>query len=219
MKKILSDHDRDWLNLRIVETEKCTNTQIVLAVIKRSDSYAEIPWRAFALGASVAGLLFFILNLLLNYWISQAMVLIAVAATLFGGATFALLAVFVPGFAKLFLSAHRAEVEVRQYAESLFLERELFATSKRMGMLLLISLFEQQVILLPDKGVRNRLTMDALRKVITPMTLLLKRNEISKALEDGLKQLSFILEAKTDGGLANGNENNLPNEIIEEKGV
>jgi putative membrane protein len=219
MKKILSDHDRDWLNLRIVETEKCTNTQIMLAVIKRSDSYAEIPWKAFALGASVAGLLFFILNLLLYYWISQAMVLIAVAATLFVGAAFALLAVFVPGFAKLFLSTHRAEVEVRQYAESLFLERELFATSNRVGMLLLISLFERQVILLPDKGVRNRLTMDALRKVITPMTLLLKRNEISKALEDGLKQLSLILEAKTDGGLANGNENDLPNEIIEEKGV
>lgn len=219
MKKILSDHDRDWLNLRIVETEKCTNTQIVLAVIKRSDSYAEIPWKAFALGASVAGLLFFILNLLLHYWISQAMVLIAVAATLFVGAAFALLAVFVPGFAKLFLSTHRAEVEVRQYAESLFLERELFATSNRVGMLLLISLFERQVILLPDKGVRNRLTIDALRKVITPMTLLLKRNEISKALEDGLKQLSLILEAKTDGGLANGNENDLPNEIIEEKGV
>jgi putative membrane protein len=87
------------------------------------------------------------------------------------------------------------------------------------GILLLISLFERQVILLPDKGVRNRLTMDALRKVITPMTLLLKRNEISKALEDGLKQLSLILEVKTDGGLANGNENDLPNEIIEEKGV
>jgi hypothetical protein len=51
------------------------------------------------------------------------------------------------------------------------------------------------------------------------MTLLLRRNEISKALEDGLKQLSLILEAKTDGGLANGNENDLPNEIIEEKGV
>jgi putative membrane protein len=219
MKKILSDHDRDWLNLRIVETEKCTNTQIVLAVIKRSDSYAEIPWKAFALGASVAGLLFFILNLLLYYWISQAMVLIAVAATLFVGAAFALLAVFVPGFAKLFLSTHRAEVEVRQYAESLFLERELFATSNRVGMLLLISLFERQVILLPDKGVRNLLTMDALLKVITPMTLLLKRNEISKALEDGLKQLSLILEAKTDGVLANANENDLPNEIIEEKGV
>jgi putative membrane protein len=219
MKKNLSDHDRGQLNLRIAEIEKRTNSQIVLAVIERSDSYTELPWKAFALGASVAGLLFFILNLLLIYWISHTVVLIAVAATLSVGVVFSLLAVFVPGFAKLFLSAHRAEEEVRQYAESLFLARELFATSKRTGILLLVSLFERQVILLPDKGISNRLTMDAMQNVITSMTLLLKRNEVSRALEDGLKQISLILEAKAHGGSADRDKNELPNEIIEEKGV
>jgi putative membrane protein len=219
MKNILSDYDRDQLNLRIAETEKCTNAQIVLAVIKRSDSYAELPWKAFALGASVTSLLFFILNLLIKYWISHTTVLIAAALPLFVGALFALLTVFIPGFAKLFLATHRAEVEVLQYAESLFLERELFATNKRTGILLLISLFERQVLLLPDKGIRNSLTIDEKRNVITSMTLLLKRNEVSKAFEVGLKQISLILEARTNGGLAIRDKNELPNEIIEEKGV
>ena len=125
---------------------------------------------------------------------------------------------FVRGFARLFLSAHRAEAEVRQYAESLFLRRELFATGGRTGVLLLVSLFERQVILLPDKGLSNRLTKEAMRDVIAPMTSSLAKNDIIRALEDGLERLSRILEAAAPGGQV-GKENELPNEIIEEKGV
>ena len=51
MKQILSDSDRTLLDKHIAETEKQTGAQIVLASIMRSDSYAEIPWKAFAFGA------------------------------------------------------------------------------------------------------------------------------------------------------------------------
>jgi len=217
MKKILSDHERDQLNQLVADMENRMDAQIVLAVVKRCDSYAELPWKAFALGASIAGLVFFILNLLLLYWVSQTMLLIALLSTLSTGIVFALLTVFMPVFARLFLSPHRAELEVQQYAESLFLTRELFATRNRTGILLLISSFEKQVYLLPDKGVQ--LTMDEKRNIIAPMTLLLKRNMVSKAMEEGLRHLSIFLETNTHGKSDNGIENELPNEIIEEKGV
>jgi putative membrane protein len=216
MERILSDHERSRLDARIAEAEKRTKAQIVLAVIKRSDAYAELPWKAFALGASIAGLLVFILDLLFYYWISHAMALVAVGVTLAAGAALALLTVFVPGFARLFLSAHRAELEVRQYAESLFLTREMFATGRRTGILLLVSLFERQVVLLPDKGLSNRLTRDAMRDVIAPMSSSLARNEINRALEAGLERLTLILEAMAPGGTV---ENELSHEIIEEKGA
>ena len=120
MERILSDHEHSRLDECIAEAEKRTKAQIVLAVIKRSDAYAELPWKAFALGASIAGLLVFILDLIFYYWISHAMALVAVGVTLAAGAVLALLTVFVPGFARLFLSAHRAELEVRQYANRSF---------------------------------------------------------------------------------------------------
>jgi putative membrane protein len=217
MERILSDDEHSRLDERIAEAEKRTKAQIVLAVIKRSDAYAELPWKAFALGVSIAGLLVCILDLLLYYWISHTMVLIAMAATLVVGAALALLTVFLPGFARLFLSAHRAEVEVRQYAESLFLTREMFATGRRTGILLLVSLFERQVVLLPDKGLSNRLTRDAMRDVIAHMSSSLARNEINRALEDGLERLTLILEAMAPGGTVD--ENELSHEIIEEKGA
>lgn len=213
MNKILSDHDRAQLDGLITETEKRTNTQIVLAVIKRSDSYAEIPWKAFAMGASITGLLLFIGNLFVSYWIVQSSVMIAIAATLFAGVVFALLTVFVPTFAKAFLSNSRSTVEVQQYAESLFLKRELFATSKRRGILVLISLFERRVIVLPDKGLNNQLTEAEMQKIIAPMLSSLKRNDVKSAFEEGLKHLSAV------PGLAeplDNFKNELPNNIIEE---
>ena len=215
MKLILSDQDRGRLDALITKIEKRTNTQIVLAVIQRSDSYAELPWKAFALGTSLTGLLVFIVNLLFISWWPGVTVPIAVAGILSGGALFVLLTVLIPGFAKRFLSDFRAEVEVQQYAESLFLSRELYATSKRTGILVLVSLFERKVVILPDKGLINQLTKDAMQRMIVSMTLLLKRNEISQAFEAGLKQLSHILGENVQGI----GENELPDEIIEENGV
>jgi putative membrane protein len=215
MKRTLSDHDRSRLDGLIAETEKRTKTQIVLALIRRSDTYAELPWKAFALGASVAGLLVFILDLPLYDWYPRVTVLAVAAVILASGAAFALLTVLVPGFAKHFLSSHRAEVEVRQYAESLFLARELFATSSRTGILLLVSLFERKVVILPDKGLGKQLTGEAMHGVITSMTPFLKRNDVYRAFEAGLEQLTRVLGTAVQGT----GENELPDEIIEEKGV
>jgi putative membrane protein len=143
-----------------------------------------------------------------------------VAATLASGAVFALLTVFVHGFARFFLSTHRATVEVRQYAESLFLSRELFATSERTGLLMLVSLFERQVFILPDKGLGNRLTGEAMGNIIAKMTPLLARNKVNIALENGLEQISRVLETSAEVGPAGATgENELPDEIIEAKGL
>jgi putative membrane protein len=209
MKPALSDQERNRLDKRIVETEKRTNTQIVLSVIKRSDTYTELPWIAFALGASLAGLLIFILNLLFDDWVPPITLPTAVASILAFGAVFALLTVLIPGFAKWFLAAHRTEVEVQQYAES------LFATSKRTGLLLLVSLFERKVVLLPDKGLHSQLTEAAMQSVIAAMTPFLKRKKLCQAFEAGLERLSDIVGTSVPGT----GENELPNEIIEEKGV
>lgn len=56
MKHTLNDEERRKLDQHIADEEKRTGAQVVLAVIERSDSYAELPWKAFALGASTSGL-------------------------------------------------------------------------------------------------------------------------------------------------------------------
>lgn len=215
MKLRLSDHDRSRINLRVDETEKRTRTQIVLTVIQRSDTYAELPWKAFSLGASVAGLLLVLMDWWLYDWYPHVTALITIVGILACGALLALLTVMFPRFARCFLSDHRAEVEVQQYAKSLFLERELFATQKRTGILLLISLFERRVVVLPDKGLDGLLKENDVQNIIAAMTPLLKRKQVSQAFDAGLDQLSHILTTTAP----DASNDELPNEIIEEEGV
>jgi len=212
---MLTDEDGNVLNTLIAATEKRTNAQIVLALIQRSDNYTELPWKAFALGSSAAGLLVFLHDLIFYGWQPQMTVLPAVCTILGTGAVLAFLTLLIPGFARLFLSTHRAETEVRQYAEALFLSRELFATSKRTGILLLVSLFERNVVILPDKGLNDILSENILHGIIREMTQFLKQRAARRAFEAGLEKLAAALGS----GLPGTGKNELPDEIIEEKGA
>jgi putative membrane protein len=215
MKRALSDQERIHLDQRVAEAEKRTGAQIVLAVIERSDSYLELPWKAFALGASIASFVVVMLDMLRPGWTTGHVSLLAVATTLLAGAASALFCVLVPAFGRLFLNAHRAETEVRQHAQSLFLTRELFATHQRTGILLLVSVFERQVVLLPDRGLHKRLSQDGMQKIINRMGVALASGQFARALEDGLNGLEEVLASTAPAGPG---ENELPNSIIEEKG-
>jgi putative membrane protein len=215
MKQYLSETDRSRLDKKIAEAEAKTSAQIVLASVKRSDSYAEIPWKAFAFGISVAGLTVFLFDMLYLQWVTNTMILLSVAVIFATGIIFVFLTLLFPGFARLFLSAHRKETETLQYAESLFLSHELFATEGRRGVLLLVSYFEKQVVILPDKGVRNRLRTDVMNNIISKMTQDLRRNNVRNAMETGLEELTAAL-CYTAQAVSDKNE--LSNEIIEEDG-
>jgi putative membrane protein len=216
MKQILTDKDRSLLDRRIAETERQTGAQIVLASVQRSDTYAEIPWKAFALGASITSLLMLFLDLYVLGWLTETLILISLASIPGAGAIFALLTVLFPRFARLFLSPQRKETETMQYAESLFLSNELFSTGGRRGILLLVSLFERQVHILPDTGVRELLSQEVLKLVISNMTVDLKRNELRKAMETGLDGIHVALASPVPGG---DGRNELSNDIIEEEGI
>ena len=216
MKQVLSGADRSLLDRRIAETEKQTRAQIVLASVLRSDSYAEIPWKAFAIGASLASLILILLDLFVFGWVTNSLILSSLAAILATGAIFALLSVFLPGFGRLFLSNQRKETETMQYAESLFLSNELFSTEDRRGILLLVSQFERKVVILPDKGVRNLLSSEVLKDVISNMRLHLRRNELRQAMETGLDGIHAALGSPVSGWTG---KNELPDEIIEEEGL
>ncbi|HSH71098.1 MAG TPA: hypothetical protein VK997_14350, partial [Deferrisomatales bacterium] len=158
MGRTLTGQERERLEGRVAEAEARTGTQLVVAVIDRCDTYPELPWKAFALGVVAASLAGWAARVaLVPGTLAPGEALAGTVAVLAAGAAAALLSVFLPAFARLFLDAQRAELETRQYAESLFLSRELFATTRRNGVLLLVGMFERQVVVLPDRGLIERL--------------------------------------------------------------
>lgn len=216
MKHTLNVEERGQLDQRIADVEKRTGAQIVLAVIERADAYPEIPWKAFALGTSIAGFFVLGMNLLWPVTSSMTAALLAIVMVLGAGAALALLCVLAPDFARLFLPAHRAEEETRQYAESLFLSKQMFATTKRQAVLLLVSIFERQIFVLPDTGLTQKLNQETTDKIIKHMRPYLIAGKSARALDAGLKKLAEIIAGD---GQPEAFVNELPNDIIEEKGA
>jgi putative membrane protein len=198
--------------------EQNTGTEIVAAVVDKSDAYPEIPWKAFALGVTLAAMLLVVRMFIAGNWAAPAQTVLNMAFLLGAGAAAAAPTMFWPGYARLFLDRIRAEGEVAQYAKDLFLERELFATKDRNSLLVLISFFEHQVMILSDVGLRGSLGPDTLDKAIAQMAPALRMGDCFQSLTQGLKALEAVLLNAGLKGTAQV-RNELPNQLIQQKGA
>jgi len=205
------------LDALVVRLESATGIQIVPAIVGRADSYDEIPWAAFGLGAAFTALTLVLSDRVRPDWVTASTAATHATAVLGAGALCTLLAMFLPAIGRLLLHRRRTEVEVRQYAESLFLRRALFATRARTGLLVLVSLFERRIEIIADTGFDGRVTSAEWQQVVARMTPHLRNHRPFEALRDALTAIETLLGAK--GFRGTGGDNELPNAAIEERGA
>ncbi len=206
------------IDTRVARIEARTGVQIATAVVHRSDAYTELPWKAFALGASLAGFALVAADAWNPQWVMSSTALLHTSVVLLTAATAALVAMFVPGFARMLLRRHRAETEVRRYAESLFFRRRLFRTRDHAAVLILVSLFERRIEIIADEGLDTRVTPEAWDGVMTRMAPHLRGRRAADALKEALEAVETLLvqrgfHRQPDAADA------LPNRTIEEGGV
>jgi putative membrane protein len=214
----LSKTEIDALDLQIARVHAATGVRVVAAEIGKADTYEELPWRAFALGASLAALAVVCADRFGPSWRSPHQALLSALIPLAAGAVAALLAIVVPAFGRLFLHGVRCELEVGQYAQTLFLRRELFNTPHRDAVLILVSRFERRVHILPDTGLHDTVGDTEWRTVIERMKPALREVRIADALQAGLAAVEEILvRAGYKAGAGTGSEP--PEPLIEEKGA
>jgi putative membrane protein len=214
----LSAGERKRLDAAVARVESRTGAQIVVACVRKSDTYPELPWKAFACAASIAALAVAAGEMWRPGWSSVAVSLWVSLSILGAGAGAALLAVLVPRFARLFLRDARAEAEAQHHAKIMFFDRELFATGERCAVLLFVSVLERHIVVLPDKGVRARVPDTIWNGVIEVMRAPLARGQRADAIGAGLAAIEAALLAH---GLHGGPQkhNELPAGIIEGKGA
>lgn len=202
---------------RVASLEAARGVEVVTAVISRADSYPEVPWKAFALGASLAALATTIGVLLDPGWDAFQAVIETTVVVLAAGGVLALATVWITPLARVLIPAVRREVEVRQYAQGLFLEHDLHRTRRRDGTLILVSLLERQVVVLADRGVSEKVAQEELDRVVAAVTSTLARASLAAALLAGIVQLDEILSRHGFNALA-GDTNELGDAVIERQG-
>jgi putative membrane protein len=202
----------------VARIEARTGVQIATAIVRRSDAYTELPWKAFALGASLAAFALVAAGARSPQWVISSTALLDTAVILLTGATAALITMFVPAFARLLLRRHRAAIEVRRYAESLFFRRRLFRTRERTAVLILVSLFERRIEIIADEGLDTRVTAAAWNGVVARMTPHLRGQRPFDALKEALDIVDTLLVQRGFHGRPDAPDE-LPNQPIEEGSV
>lgn len=204
--------DASAIERAIARVEAATGAQVVAAVVPRADDYPEAPWRAFALVAAVATLAVVVLDALRPQWTSTGTLLWqALAILLFGGLS-AIAARYVPMVRRWFIGEARAQLEVRQHAEVLFLSRELFATPQRSAVLILVAELERRVVVVPDAGFRGRVASEQWRSVVAAMQPALRAGRTREAFERGLAELQSLLNRS--GYTGGDGANRLPDALV-----
>jgi len=207
----------DTVKVRVAGLEAASGVEVVTAVIARADSYPEVPWKAFALGASLAALAAAVMALFEPGWDASVAVVETAVAVLAVGGALGLGTVWITPFARVFIPAERREAEVRQYAQALFLEHGLHRTRRRDGILVLASLLEHQVVVLADRGVSEKCAAGEIDSVVATVTSALSRKSLADALLAGLEQLDGIL-ARHGFRAQAGDTNELPDTVIQQRG-
>ncbi len=213
----LSSAEAAAIDRQVEAIEARTGVQIATAIVGKSDTYVELPWKAFAVGASLTAFGVVAADVWQPQWVTAATPLLEAITILGVGATGALAAIFVPPFGRLFLRTHRADSEVRHHAESLFLRRELFRTRNRTAVLLLVSVFERRIEILADTGLRQRVSEADWHVVIDRMAPQMRRTSPAQALQNGLEAVEELLLRKGSAA-AGAITNELPDRTIEERG-
>ncbi|KJS29126.1 MAG: hypothetical protein VR64_21490 [Desulfatitalea sp. BRH_c12] len=198
----LNDEQADKLKAMVRQLEQRTGVRLMTAVVGKSGLYPEIPWKAFACGVIANACM----HLIGTVWNPDAHLNWSVQHTLgfvLGtSAGIALLTFFWPSFGRLFLSALSRETATGHYARSLFTQYEMFKTPARNGILLLISLFEQRAVLLPDSGIAGQLGERSRRGLVSRMNAHLRRENGFQALAEGIRHLETALGAGPSDALA-----------------
>jgi putative membrane protein len=203
---VLTAQERQEINELAQHFEAATGAQAVAAIVGKADEYPDIPWKAFALGAALAALAVVADEFIHPDWASIHTPLRDVAAILAAGVLCSVAAMAIPKFGRLFLNRERARSEVRQYAQGIFLQRELFKTTERVGILMMVARFERRVVILPDSGIARHVTARELDGVIAAMAPQLAQGEAVAAFRAGFDALAALLGQKGVKPARHGNE-------------
>jgi putative membrane protein len=212
---VLTEATKRTLDARITALEAATGVQVVTAIVPRADAYPELPWTAFALAASLAGLVVVALDLLRPDWMSDYVALSHVMPVLGAGALAAVAVAVVPALARLFVRPARAAHATRRLAQCLFVDHDLGRTQGRNAVLLLVARFERRVELVADHGHDGRIARDDWRAVVDAATAGLARGDGAGALLAALDRLEAVLAAHGFRPAADALPDELPNATIE----
>jgi putative membrane protein len=190
-----SSEDLARIKAAVFEAESKISGEIVPVFVESSGRYTIANYR----GGLIAGISTFLTIIFLDryapgYGIYDPLTILIIF--LFGGIIGGLAAHYLPAIKRLLVNQQHRDSSTKVRAERAFLEQEVFNTKERTGILIFISFFEQEVIVMADKGISkvvDQKEWDALVRLIIDG---IRRDKVVDGLAAAIKRSGEILLEK-----------------------
>lgn len=199
LKQKFSEEDLQRIKAAVREAEQKISGEIVPVIVERSGVYTIANYKA----SLISGVFFFIVMIIMDRYIiadaTQTLYydpLFIFTVVIAGGA----IGAFVPNLSssvKQWLVPRDYMDECcRQSAENAFLEEEIFNTRHRTGIMIFISFFEHEVIVMADRGISKVVEQKEWDKIVAELVGHIRSGSVIDGVEAGIRRCGEILLEK-----------------------
>lgn len=190
-----SEQDMNRIREAVREAEVRISGEIVPVFVERSGHYSIANYKGAVIGAA----LFFASVILFDRFFPELALydpfLIFLLVTV-GGMLGAVLPHWIPGLKRLLVSRAQRDHAARTRAESIFLEQEVFNTRHRTGIMLFVSFFEHEVIVMADRGITKVVEQRDWDNVVKLITSGIPEGKVIDGMIQAIRRCSEILLEK-----------------------
>lgn len=209
IEDVFSKDDLARIEAAVARAEERAPGEIVPYIVGRSDSYPEASWRGAAIGGALGAALWALLSF--GEWAIDPT--LPAVYTLGGAAAGFVLSRLAPIRRRL-AGRRSLERRVEQRARAAFLEREVFKTTGRHGVLLFVSVFERRAAVLADAGIPVRSDGETWSDVTRSISAGLATGRPGEAIAEAIARVGKILARLADPAGAEAPGDELPNKPI-----
>lgn len=199
LRRQFSDDELQRIKAAVKNAEDKISGEIVPVIVERSGYYSIANYKSSLIAASLTFVLMIIID---RYIIADASstlyydpVFIFFVVVL-GGVIGGVLPNFIDVLKRTLVSQQQFDHSTRMRAENAFLEEEVFNTRQRTGIMIFISFFEHEVIVMADKGISQVVDQKQWDKIVGDLVDNIRIGKIVDGLEMAIKRCGDILLEK-----------------------
>lgn len=199
LKQKFNDDDLQRIKVAVKKAEEKISGEIVPVIVERSDLYAIASYRAALCCAVLVFIFMIVFDRFLISDASQTLYydpLFIFIVVIVAGATGAAVSEMSSPVKRFFLSRKALDDSCREAAENAFLEEEIFNTRHRTGIMIFISFFEHEVIVMADRGISKVVEQKEWDQVVSALVSQIRAGTLVEGLESAITRCGQILLGK-----------------------
>lgn len=192
MRALFSEADLEAIKQATSSAEGNTAGEIVPYIVKRVIDHDEARWRGATLGALAAALSAGLVSTFGDYWGGWGVWWISLPPLV--GAGLGYLIAGLEPIERFFIAQDHLERAARLRAEAAFLEEGVFKTRDRTGVLVFLSLFERQAVILADEGIHRAVPKEEWQELVDQLVAGIRAGRAAQALVEVIGRCGGLLE-------------------------